>query len=326
MMGEPRVTVLTPFHNTEAYLAQCLESVLAQTYGNWDYVLVDNQSTDGSLRVAEGYARRDSRIRVHRTSTLLDQDRNYSEALRLVPAESRYIKVVQADDWIFPRCLEEMVAIAEAHPRVGLVGSYYLKGTKILGWGLPYPSPAVPGRTLCRLQLLDDLYFMGSPTSLLMRAEVARAHFPFFASDVLHADTEACYRTLREWDFGFVHQVLSFLRTDDASRMGAVRDFMPHYLDKYIILTNYGSDFLSAEELAATMRRQHHVYFRMLGEAVITGRPPEFWAYHRRGLATIGYDLRWHRLWKYILMSLAEFVFNPLNTLLRLRGWLAGPR
>ena len=60
---QPLVSIITPFYNTEQYIAECIESVLAQTYAHWEYILVNNQSTDASRTIAEQYARKDSRIR-----------------------------------------------------------------------------------------------------------------------------------------------------------------------------------------------------------------------------------------------------------------------
>jgi len=320
------VTVVTPFYNTAEYLPQCIESVLAQTYRDFEYVLLNNRSTDDSLAIAQRYARQDDRIRVITNQEFLEQDANLSEGLRLAAHAGRYCKVVLADDWIFPRCLEELVGVAQANPSVGIVGSYYLKGTTLMGGGLPYPSPVVPGRTLCRRQLLEGLFVFGSPTVLLWRADLVRARHPFYEQGRYHADTEACYRVLKDCDFGFVHQVLSFLRTDNPSRMARVRDFGPSYLDKLIVLTRYGRDFLSPQEFDDAYRRQRHLYFQILGEAVLTGRPREFWSYHRDGLATIGYRLTWYqpRLWWYALLALVDAVFNPLKTVLRLRRHFLG--
>ena len=60
--AQPFLSVVTPFYNTQAYLKECIESVLGQSYRNFEYILVDNCSNDGSLDIAEYYAKRDSRI------------------------------------------------------------------------------------------------------------------------------------------------------------------------------------------------------------------------------------------------------------------------
>jgi glycosyltransferase involved in cell wall biosynthesis len=123
---------LTPFFNTEKYLAECIESVVRQTYQNWDYVLVNNRSTDGSVRIAEKYAKQfPARVRIEHNSEFLSQVQNYDHALRFISPESRYCKVVQADDWLFPECVKSMVAVAEAHPTVGIVAAYELEGDKV---------------------------------------------------------------------------------------------------------------------------------------------------------------------------------------------------
>lgn len=68
----PLVSFVTPFYNTEQYLEECIESVLRQTYGNWEYVLLNNCSTDKSVQIAERYARQyPDRIRLEHNSEFL---------------------------------------------------------------------------------------------------------------------------------------------------------------------------------------------------------------------------------------------------------------
>jgi glycosyltransferase involved in cell wall biosynthesis len=105
LLSQPLISVVTPFHNTAPYLAQCIESVLAQSYSNFEYLLVDNCSTDGSGEIADTYAHRDSRVRLIRRSQLLSQVQNYNQALAEISEASEYCKIVQADDFIFPDCL-----------------------------------------------------------------------------------------------------------------------------------------------------------------------------------------------------------------------------
>src|SRR5215470_8626977 len=133
----PVVSVVTPFYNTAAFLAECIESVLAQTFDSFEYVLLDNCSTDGSGEIAARYAARDPRLRVVKNDRLLPQVPNYNRAMTLPSAGCRWVKVVQADDTIFPRCLSEMLALAEAHPSIGVVSSYRLMGNIVL----PGPGP-----------------------------------------------------------------------------------------------------------------------------------------------------------------------------------------
>ncbi len=124
----PLVSIVTPVYNGETYLTECIESVLSQTYQNWEYIILNNNSRDRTLEIAEEYRRRDSRIRIYSNDTLLPIIANHNKAFSLISAESKYCKVVSADDWLFPECLQRMVGLAEENPSVGIVGAYQLSG------------------------------------------------------------------------------------------------------------------------------------------------------------------------------------------------------
>ena len=84
------VTVVTPVYNGEAYLGECIESVLAQTYDHWQYVIVNNQSTDRSLEIALQYAQKDPRIRVITNEHFVDVMRSQNIAFQQVSSDSTY--------------------------------------------------------------------------------------------------------------------------------------------------------------------------------------------------------------------------------------------
>src|SRR5262245_48947782 len=103
----PLVSVVTPFFNSAPYLKECVESVLAQKFEDFEYLLIDNHSTDGSSEIAHEYARKDARVRVIRPPTFLPQVHNYNFGLSQVDPKAAYFKIVAADDWLFPPCLTE---------------------------------------------------------------------------------------------------------------------------------------------------------------------------------------------------------------------------
>lgn len=318
MGSAPLVSVVTPFYNTREFIAECIESVLSQTYQNWEYVLVDNCSTDGSNEIAMYYAIRFSgKIRLIRTRSFLSQVQNYNFALSCISPSSKYCKMVQADDWLFPDCVKSMVELAEAHPSVGVVASYQLEGGEVRLNGLPYPSPEVSGRDACRLYFLRGKYLFGSPTSSLILSEVIRSRHPFY--EERHApfeDAHVCFDVLRTWNFGFVHQVLTYSRCDNESMLSSIRGFGFLLSSRLAILVEHGRDYLSPEEYSRCLKDAERKYFVHLTKSVCALRPetPEFWEFHRRELTSINYAFDWKRLTRWLPRALIEKTWDAFWT------------
>lgn len=95
--SDPLVSIVTPVYNEEEFLAECIESVLAQTYSNWEYTIVDNCSTDASAEIARKYAAKDSRIRVTVNCKFLRAIANFNGALRQISPSSKYCKIVHSN-------------------------------------------------------------------------------------------------------------------------------------------------------------------------------------------------------------------------------------
>ncbi|AQP45765.1 glycosyltransferase family 2 protein [Tessaracoccus flavus] len=95
-MNTPAISVIVPVYNVAPYLTQCLDSVLAQTFGDFELLLVDDGSTDGSSALCDAYAARDDRVRVvHQPNAGLSAARNAGLKLAL----GEFITFLDGDDW-----------------------------------------------------------------------------------------------------------------------------------------------------------------------------------------------------------------------------------
>jgi glycosyltransferase involved in cell wall biosynthesis len=319
MTSEPFVSIVTPVYNGEKYLKECIESVLSQTYSNWEYIIVNNCSTDGTLRIAEQYATHDDRIRVLSNEKLLEIIANHNRAFRAISPTSKYCKVVSADDWILPDCLTRMVALAEANPTIGIVGSYQLSGGGDKWYvrtdGLPYQSSVVSGRDICRAHLLTELSVFGNPTSNLYRSDLVRASDAFYPNAAAEADVSACFKHLRFADFGFVHQVLSYERLHEIRITTVSEDLNAYLSSKLGDLLEYGPFYLTQTEIERRLKERMDEYYAFLAVSALHLRDRRFWTYHRNRLKELGYPLNAGKLGKAMCAKLLDLAFNPKHTI-----------
>jgi len=317
---EPLVSVVTPVYNNDLDLEECIRSVIGQTYTNWEYIIVNNHSTDKSGEIATSFADRDPRIRVTHPSEFLPAIANHNFSLRQISATSKYCKVVFADDMIFPECIEKMVAVAEAHPSCGVVGAYALQGNKILGAPSPYPKTLIPGSMACRQHLLYGTYMFGTATSVLYRADLIRSRAHFYNEANVHADFEVCLEVLRTTDFGFVTQILTYTRERPGSLTSYSSDLHTYVAGRLHGLVTYGHDYLSDTEYAACTRRLMEDYYNFLAVNALQGRwEKRFWEYHCARLVEEGCALRWGHLAKASAKRILRAILNPAETLQKLR-------
>ena len=259
------VSVVTPVHNGAEYLAECIESVLGQTHTNFEYTIVDNASTDGTPELASRFAGLDSRVRYLRFEEKVDAHSNHNRAFQTISPESAFCKVVQADDWLYPECLEKMLGVASSDARIGLVSAFRIWDTVVDLDGLPPGRSAYLGHEILRRSLLGTLHVTGAPTAVLYRADLLRTRVPFFRVDIEHADTDAAYWALRENDFGFVHQVLSFARRQPNARMEWAARMNTYGPENIRFLLRYGKEVLSPDEYRQRMHAvlRHYIRFHV---------------------------------------------------------------
>ena len=316
--SSPLVSIVTPFYNTDEYLEECILSVLSQSYTHFEYILVDNQSTDGSGAIARRYSEQDQRIRFFLTPEFLGQVQNYNWALRKISPESKYCKIVQADDWIYDDCIREMVRLSEEADDIRLVSSFRLVGDNVR----PVESPGSPqifsGRDICRDQLANNTFYFGSPSTVMYRSSVVRSRVPFYEEGLMHEDTEVCYEILKNSDFGFVRSILSFSRIENESIMAKVRSFKPELLDRLGTVKKFGPEYLTEREHQAVWQQAEREYLRYLGESLVKRRGKKFWDYHEQCLIQIGYSVSQWTIYLNALLWLVSVLVHPVRSLRQL--------
>ena len=325
----PLVSVVTPVYNGGKYLAQCIESVLSQTYDDWEYIIVNNCSTDDSLAIASKYALADSRVSIYDNKAFLTAIANWNHAVRQVSPRSKYCKIVHADDWMFPECLSRMVELAEANPSVGIVTSYRLIGTKVGNDGLPYSRVVIPGREICRALLCGALNLCSNPSSTLFRSDYIRSRaYLYEESGDIHVgqDIQVCLELLKDADFGFVHQVLTFSREHEDSLTSKTANISTIYPEMCHLLKRYGPVYLTEAEYDTCWKDIMSAYSRFLGRSVVVSRGKEFWRYHRNEMRKLGcplnsFDLATNALWETI-----RVVYDPVRHVWHKRCGNKAPR
>lgn len=309
----PLVSVLTPVYNGQKYLAQCVESVIRQTYENWHYTIVNNCSTDDTLEIARRYELNDSRITVITNSEFVGLIENHNIAFRHASADSQYCKILSADDWLYPEALEKLIGMAECNPCLGIIQSYAIKNSGVRQTGVSVERTIVNGRDAARMYLLGHIDFT-APSSQLYRASLIRSTAAFFPGENLSADNEACLRSLRCCDIGFIHQVLSFERIHAEAATNTVRELESHLLDRLELLIEYGPEYLSEQEQTVRFEQMLRNYYQMLAVAAINCKGREFWAYHASRTQALGLRLYGARLGSALSLKILDLLLNPKST------------
>lgn len=120
--NEPLVSILIPVYNSEKFIRETLDSVLSQTYKNFEVIIVDDACTDNTPKILIEFAELDTRINLFRNDTNLYIAKARNKAISL--SKGKYIVWQDSDDISLPTRVEKLVKFMEEHPDVGICGSY----------------------------------------------------------------------------------------------------------------------------------------------------------------------------------------------------------
>lgn len=210
----PSVSVCIPVYNGEDFIAAAIESVLRQTWMDFELVVVDNHSTDRTLEIASRY--RDNRMRVFANDRNLGPERNWNKALQL--ARGDFIKLLCHDDVLYPACLDKQVAVLTAPQNAGVAlvcckrDIIDLNGRRIMSRCYPGPAGRRLGRAAVRQIVRHGTNLIGEPAAALFRAEAIRKVGLFDARFPYVIDLEYWCRLLQEGDLYCMQEPLCAFR------------------------------------------------------------------------------------------------------------------
>jgi len=118
----PKISVVMPVYNAEAYLSEAIESILNQTFTNFEFIIIDDASTDNSHKIIEGYSKKDKRVVVLRNEKNLGIAETRTKGTKY--AKGKYVAVADADDIFVLTRLEKQYNYLEGHSDCGVVGGF----------------------------------------------------------------------------------------------------------------------------------------------------------------------------------------------------------
>jgi len=231
-MKVPFVSVCIPVYNAGEYLRQCIDSVLAQTYTDFEILIVDDCSTDGSAEIIREYVRANPAIRYYRNDSNLGLVANWNRCIQL--AKGEWIKFIFQDDWMEQNCVEVFVEYSArmdcpflvCHRRF-ITGERDEKADEYYSRTLPVlPRIAeidgntgyVEPRQIASLAVrFMSMNFIGEPTVTFFRKDVALAAGLYSQSLEQICDLEFALRIASVHGLLFVPYHLTSFRVHDDS-------------------------------------------------------------------------------------------------------------
>ena len=223
-MDVPQITVAMPVYNGEGYVHLAIQSVLDQTYSDFELLIVDNCSTDGTLEVIKAFS--DPRIRLHVNSSNLGMVGNWNRSVELATGE--YIKFLSHDDLLDTTCLEEQIAGFMRHKQenIGIVTCkkkvINKNGKKVMpGFGLRGQSRTISGSVAIRKSIRSGRNIIGEPSVVLINTSVLKASGPFELPEFT-PDIKMWFKILRKNDLYFINKTLASYRISEQSTSSSV--------------------------------------------------------------------------------------------------------
>jgi glycosyltransferase involved in cell wall biosynthesis len=236
----PKVSVCIPTYNYGRFVADAIESVLGQTFSDFELLVVDNCSTDNTRELVENYTRRDARVAYFCNEANLGMVGNWNRCLE--HASGEYVKILCADDLLVPTCLGRQVIELEKNPEVVLVTCARQVTTadlipiKELRYAESYT--VVSGADAIRMCFTEG-NLIGEPTAVLFRRKAAGRGFDMRYRQLV--DQEMWFHLLEQGSFAFLPEALCMFRQHDEQATNSNITSLALVDDEFLIYNQYGN-------------------------------------------------------------------------------------
>jgi glycosyltransferase involved in cell wall biosynthesis len=224
----PKVSVLIPTYNSAAFLDDAIQSVLAQTFSDFELIIADNSSTDNSAEIIAPYLS-DKRIKYFVNDRNLGSTGNFNKCLSLATGE--LIKCLCSDDILHHETVEKFVFVMDRYPEVSLVSSHFHEfgnGTKLV---VPPFSGLADGKKIIA-EVLAGKNFLGNPSQVMFRRKDLRIGL-FKEISVWNVDLEFFFRILSLGKGYIIPEVLSYTRLHPGAQSQTMVKTFSHYFGDY---------------------------------------------------------------------------------------------
>ena len=238
-MEKPQISIIVPVYNVEDYLRQCLDSIIAQTFTDWECILVDDGSKDKSGSICDEYAQKENRFKViHQVNSGSSAARN--KGLSVI--SGKYTLCLDSDDWIDSDYLTSLITIADADNVDMVISAFvYDHGNRVVV-RLNKPTQLTP--SVVTRELLTLLH--AGLWNKLVRTEIIQKnhlHFPkhdfyedmYFSISLMHFVKSVAYSSVPAYHYRINSQSLTH-SSDVAKRIRMYKDFvcnLTEIFDKY---------------------------------------------------------------------------------------------
>ena len=206
-----KVNVVMGVYNGERYVRQAIESILSQTFSDFEFVIVDDASRDKTRSILEEYKKRDKRVRVVLNEKNIGLTKSLNEGIQ--SSDGMYIARMDADDICHPERLKLQAAFLDKNPNCGVVGSWYVKvdeqGKELWRKKLPLKDEELRS-------LLIKANIFPHASVMLRRAALDKVGL-YDESWKLTQDYELWFRITSQYKIGVIPEFLLFSRTSGSS-------------------------------------------------------------------------------------------------------------